>query len=87
METSREFMEEAVRLARASLEDDVSGVRVDPALFGRSPAQVYARLGTPTVVGNSPGRIRWIYDDPTYALDLVVTFFDGYVAWVHLAGD
>lgn len=85
-EEARPIDIEEVRRVRATIEG-TSGVRVDPALFGLSPAQLYGLLGTPTTIGTSPGRVRWIYDDPGYPQDLVVTFFDGYVAWVHLVGE
>lgn len=73
----------ALRAARAALGEQ--GGRVVPDLFGLSPAQVYRRFGTPAVVGNSPGRVRWLYEDPDFPGHLVVTFFDGYVGWIDVA--
>ena len=75
----------ALRTARAAMKGE--GQQVLPDLFGLSPAQVYRRFGTPAVVGNSPGRVRWMYRDPDYPGFLVVTFFDGYVGWIHVAAE
>lgn len=72
----------ALRTARGSLEGP--GPQVVPELFGLSPSQVYERFGTPPIVGSSPGRVRWLYEDPDYPGHLVVTFFDGYVGWIHV---
>jgi len=73
----------ALRAARARLAGPEP--QVVPELFGLSPEQVYRRFGTPAVVGNSPGRVRWLYADPDGPGRLVVTFMEGYVAWVSLA--
>lgn len=73
-----------VRVARervGQLEGD--GPYVVDDFFGLSPPQVYERFGTPARIGNSPGRVRWLYEDPDYPGYLVVTFIDGYVAWIH----
>lgn len=70
-----------------SLRDSLPGDErmAEPGLFGLSPAQAYARFGTPSYIGNSADRVRWYYQDPNDSRSLVLTFMDGYLAWTHVA--